>query len=385
MKIGLVCRHFLSTKGGLERYALSLSTELARRGHEVHVFATTGEKIPGVQLHHVPVFPFSSPGKNLSFALIASKRISGVQLDVVQSMERIWNQDIFRASDGINPVQMEQRYTNPLLRKFKAITPRRQVLTFLEKRIFQQNGARFVLTNSKLVKDQIRSHYQIPDEKIHVIYNSVNTSRFNLTARDRFGDAFRMQYGIKPDHLSILFVGNEFKQKGLPVLIEAAARSGAKNIRLFVAGADPIPPYRRWAEKAGLGEATVFLGYQKDLERLYGAVDLLVLPTRYDPFANVCLEAMACGTPVITTVMNGASEIIKNGREGFVLKTGDADELSARIQDFLAVSDRAAIRQRVAEKATAFTMGNHMRRLFDLYARVCEEKANEHRFPKNRN
>lgn len=383
MKIGLVCRQFLSNKGGMEKYTLSLSAELARLGHEVHVFANTGEETPDVQLHHVPFIPFSSPAKNLSFALMAAKQIARFQLDVVQSMERIWQQDIFRASDGINPVQMEQRYPNPVLRKFKAITPRRQVLGFLEKQIFEKNGTRFVLTNSNLVKEQIRNHYHIPDEKVHVIYNGVDTGRYNLTARDRFGEALRMQYGIKPDMLSVLFVGNEFKLKGLPALIEAAAGIGPEKVRVMVVGADPVAPYQRWAQKIGIGDAILFLGYQKNLERIYGAADLLVLPTRYDPFANVCLEAMACGTPVITTRMNGACEIIENGREGFVLKTGGADELSARIQHFLAAPDRMAMTQRVAEKAAGFTMENHIRRLFDLYARVSEEKANAYRYRKN--
>jgi UDP-glucose:(heptosyl)LPS alpha-1,3-glucosyltransferase len=83
---------------------------------------------------------------------------------------------------------------------------------------------------------------------------------------------------------------------------------------------------------------------------------------------------MACGTPVITTKMNGASEIIENGREGYVLKAGSADELSARIRDFLSVSDRSAMSQRAFEKAKTFTMENHIRQLFDLYGRVYKEK-----------
>ena len=82
MKIGLVCWHYLATKGGLERYALSLTTELMRQGHEVHVFANSGEISPGVHFHHVPVFPLSSPAKNLSFAFMAAKRTKAVELDV---------------------------------------------------------------------------------------------------------------------------------------------------------------------------------------------------------------------------------------------------------------------------------------------------------------
>ncbi len=374
MKIGLACRHFLSTKGGLERYTLAISSELAGRGHEVHVFAHSGEKRPGIQLHHVPLFPLSSPGKNLSFAYMAAKRISEFQMDVVQSMERLWDQDIFRASDGINPVQMEQRYPHPLVRGFKTITPRRQVLTYLEKRIFCRNGARFIMTNSKLVKEQICRHYRVSGERIHVIYNCVDLQRYNISAKDRFRQEVRNRYGIRERETLILFAGNGFQLKGLTVLLEALASLGTPQIRLMVAGSDPVDPYRRWSERNGLGSAAIFLGYQKDLVPFYGAADLFVLPTQYDPFANVCLEAMACGTPVITTQMNGVSEIINSGYDGYVLLSRNPKELAARILDFSGLSDKPVFINRAVEKAAAFTMDAHMRQLMDLYKLVCEAK-----------
>ena len=374
MKIGLVCRHFLSTKGGLERYTLAISSELARQGHEVHVFANSGDKRPDVTLHHVPLFPLTSPGKNLSFAWMAAKRISEFRLDVVHSMERIWDQDIFRASDGINPVQMEQRYPNLLIRSFKTITPRRRALTYLEKKIFCRNGARFIMTNSALVKDQIRNHYGVSGDRIHVIYNSVNSQRYNLSARDRFRREIRLRYDVGDHDTLFFFVGNGFRLKGLPVVMEAMAGLNNPQIKLMVAGSDPIAPYQRWANRTGLGDSVIFLGYQADLEQFYGAADLFVLPTQYDPFANVCLEAMACGTPVVTTRMNGVSEIIVHGCDGYVLQTRDPEELSARILDFLALTDRSAMATRAAEKAAAFTMDAHMQQLVALYKRVSEEK-----------
>jgi len=374
MKIGLVCRYFLATKGGLERYTLALSAELARRGHEVHVFANKGEGAPDIQLHPVPLFPLTSPGKNLSFACMASRRISGFRLDVVHSMERIWDQDIFRASDGINPVQMELRYPNPFVRGFKAVTPRRQVLSRLENRIFRNNGARFIMTNSNLVKDQIRRYYGVSSDRIRVIYNSVDHQRFNRSVKDRYRREVRTRYGIDESDLLIFFVGNGFQLKGLPILLEALAGLQNRKIKLVVAGNDPIASHQRWAQRNGIGNDTIFLGYQTGLERFYGAADLFILPTRYDPFANVCLESMACGTPVITTRMNGVSEIIENGRDGFVLNNRDAQELTSRILDFLRLSDRSAMGERAAEKAQSFTMEKHMQHLTDLYTLVREEK-----------
>jgi UDP-glucose:(heptosyl)LPS alpha-1,3-glucosyltransferase len=289
-------------------------------------------------------------------------------------MERIWRQDIFRASDGINPVQMAQRYPNPWLRRFKAVTPRRRALTFLERRIFERGGARFVMTNSRLVRDQVLHHYRVSEDRVRVMYNSVDTSRFNPAARERLGAPLRRRYGIGPEDRLILFAGNEFRLKGLSVLLEAVAGLDARKIRIIVAGSDSAAPYRSRARRLGLGDAVVFAGYQKALEGFYGAADLFVLPTRYDPFANVCLEAMACGTPVMTTRMNGVSEVIETGRDGFVLRDVSVGELTASLRAYLAVDDPRALGARACQKASSFTMEAHMRDLLALYADVIEDK-----------
>jgi UDP-glucose:(heptosyl)LPS alpha-1,3-glucosyltransferase len=374
MKIGLVCRHFQAARGGLERYTTGLAEALSRQGHEVHVFANTGKAARPLRLHRVPLFPLSSPGKNLSFALMAAKRTAGHNLDVVQSMERIWTQDIFRASDGINPVQMLERYPHPLVRRLKAAGPRRQALTLLEKRIFERGGARFIMTNSNLVKDQICRFYRISPERIVVIYNSVDHQRFNLAVRERFREKLRRHHGVGDPDLLLLFAGNDFQRKGLDILLEAMARVPSAKIRLLVAGSDPIAAYRRRAVQNGLGDRVLFLGHMEALESLYAAADLLVLPTRYDAFSNVCLEAMACGTPVITTRTNGASEIVGNGQNGWLLSTWKAEELAARIRDFMALSDRSPMGQRAVEAAGPFTSERYMERLFHLYEAVLEAK-----------
>ena len=185
MKIALICKHYLLSKGGLERYTIGLSLELLRRGHQVHVLAHRRQEEPGILFHHVPMLRFSSPMKNLSFAYFSRKVLTGRRFDVVQSMERVMDQDIFRASDGINPIQMSERYSNPVVRKLKALGPRRQALTYLEKRIFEGNGCRFVMTNSRLVKNQILDHYRISPNRIFVIYNSVDHERFHPSVREK--------------------------------------------------------------------------------------------------------------------------------------------------------------------------------------------------------
>ena len=375
MKIGLVCMNYLAARGGLEKYTVALSDALVRRGHDVHVFAHRGEPGPGIRYHRVPMFPVSSPGKNFSFAVMAAKHAAAQHLDVVQSMERIWNQDIYRASDGINPIQMQEQYPNPVIRRIKAAGPRRQVLSLLERRIYQDGGARFVMTNSKLVKKQILEYYRMPESRIAVIYNSVDSRIFNPSVKDRFRAAVRQRYGVGQDELLILFAGNDFQRKGLQPLMEAVFLLKDEPLKLIVAGSEPADRYKTWLTGRGLEKTVMFTGHQETLAPLYGASDLFILPTRYDAFANVCLEAMACGTPVITTTANGACEVIDSGRDGYVLHTASAPELARCILKFRAMTDPPAMAARAAEKAHGFTVDRYMQQIFCLYDRVREEKS----------
>ena len=374
MKIGLVCRRFRFSGGGLEKYAVNLSCFLMALGHEVHVFAAEWDDIPGILFHRVPMIPFSSPGKNLSFGLMAA-RISGqVGLDVLQSMERIWQQDIYRASDGINPVQMLQKYPNIWVRRLKSAGPRRRILALLEKRIFLKGGCRFVVTNSRLVKNQIMKYYNVPSEKIHVIYNSVDMNRFSPENRPDCRLKIRNRHGIDPQKRIVFFAGNNFKLKGLQMLLEAVAILGQKNVCVMVAGGDPIKAYEKRSEKLGIRDQVVFLGRVSNPEQYYRAADIFVLPTRYDAFANVCLEAMACGTPVITTQSNGAAEIIKDNMTGYVLKTQESRELSSRMKAFMERGDRKRMSEQAASTAARFTSERSMDRLIQLYHQVREAK-----------
>jgi UDP-glucose:(heptosyl)LPS alpha-1,3-glucosyltransferase len=100
--------------------------------------------------------------------------------------------------------------------------------------------------------------------------------------------------------------------------------------------------------------------------------DVFVLPSRYEPFANVCLEAMACGLPVITTRNNGASEIITPGRDGFILDDWrDSNSLASFIRNMTVESLRREIGENAAKAAENYTWERHIeetRRVFDLIA-----------------
>jgi len=288
-------------------------------------------------------------------------------------MERIFYQDIFRVSDGINPVQMQQKYPHPVVRFIKKIGPRRVALNYLEHRIFVDKGCKVVMTNSELVKTNIIEHYRVDPEKIIVIYNGVDTSRFNPKVKEKYRKSLREKYGITKEELVLLFISNNFKLKRLDLVLEAMSVLKNNRIRLFVIGTDNHKTYQRWANNNSLGEQILFLGPKSNIEKYYAASDIFVLPTLYDAFANVCLEAMACGLPVITSDSNGAADLIRDNENGYILKTQKADELVARIKALESESDRVRMGATAAAEAANFTMEKHISEVLKLYDKVINK------------
>jgi UDP-glucose:(heptosyl)LPS alpha-1,3-glucosyltransferase len=169
-----------------------------------------------------------------------------------------------------------------------------------------------------MVKDEIVRWYGYPADDIDVVYNGVPRQLFEIHEQERMKSRERL--GLGAEDTVVLFVGSGWERKGLRFAIEAVTKSS--NLKLVVAG-------RGDARKLATPRVQ-FLGVVSDLRALYGAADIFLLPTIYDPFSNACLEALAAGLPVITTKANGFSEIMENGRHGTVI-----DEP----QDVAAISD----------------------------------------------
>jgi UDP-glucose:(heptosyl)LPS alpha-1,3-glucosyltransferase len=174
----------------------------------------------------------------------------------------------------------------------------------------------------------------------------------------------------------LLFVAQDFLRKGLGHILHALGRLSAEGIscRLTVVGRDDPRPFRRQAEQSGVAESVVFHEPSRRIEDFYNAADLLVFPTLSDPFANVCLEALACGVPVMTTTSNGAAEILEEGRTGYVLQSGRSlvPQMVAGIASFDRLSrERRKEMGRLARScAEGFTIRNNARRTLEVLEAV---------------
>ena len=191
----------------------------------------------------------------------------------------------------------------------------------MERAILDPSNTRMIVTNSKLSKKIIGEYYDYPQEKIHVIYNGVDHQQFVADTSLREGDV-----------LELLFVGQDFKRKGLAPVIEALAlaKNAGHTCKLRVIGRDNPSPYQEQAKKLGVQDLVTFEGPTRQIQDAYRNADLFVFPSLYDPFANVVLESLACGLPAITTTTNGSSEIITEGKDGYVIE-GATDHLATDI------------------------------------------------------
>ena len=220
-----------------------------------------------------------------------------------------------------------------------------------------------------MVRDEIARHFGVAQERLHVIYNAVDSRRFGSHLQLQ-RTSVRAALGIPADAIVFLFLGSGFLRKGLRFALAALARL-PQAARLLVVGHDKhLERYRRLASQLGVSERAHFAGAQRNPEAFYGASDVFVLPTLYDPCPNAALEAMASGLPVLTSESCGAAEIVTGHGAGLVAA---ADDVPALTQHMLALMDPAPRAQMGAAGGAAvrpLTPDAMSRQLLLLYHRL---------------
>jgi UDP-glucose:(heptosyl)LPS alpha-1,3-glucosyltransferase len=166
--------------------------------------------------------------------------------------------------------------------------------------------------------------------------NGFDPAIFNPERRAALRERVRAHLGIGPDEVSLLFVANELHRKGFGSLIEALAKIRSPSTRIDVVGRVSSGDYRGKIDELGLTRNIHWHGSTNDVFPFYAAADLLVLPTRYEPFGLVIIEALASGLPVITSRLAGASSAVESGRSGRLLADPtDVDQLAAYMAEGL--------------------------------------------------
>jgi UDP-glucose:(heptosyl)LPS alpha-1,3-glucosyltransferase len=372
VRVALV-RQKYRVDGGGERFVSAFLALLQEQGHEVTLITRRWEG------DSLPVLRCDPPHvgrvlRDWGFACSALRQVRQHRFDLVQSHERIPGCQVYRAGDGVHRewLRQRQRVLSGPARWWLHVSPYHRYVQRAEKALFEHPHLRLVICNSRMVMREILDDFSIDTDKLRLVYNGVDATKFHPQLRAQ-RPAVRTELGI-PDAATVFaFVGSGFERKGLQRAVEALAE--VPEAHLVVVGKDKaLDHFRRRVQRRGLEARVHFVGVRNDVGPYYGAADALLLPTLYDPFPNVVLEAMAAGLPVITSTKCGGAELLQEGISGYVCDALDHDALvraMRRLSDPPHAERLGAEARRAVEPLTFAAM---YERLIDIYQEMLPER-----------
>ena len=388
MKIAIHHTQFQQV-GGSERYIYYLVQRLLRDGHELHYYCSRRRddfEHPNLHFHSVPRVRGVRWWKVLSFARNAHRALlRDGPFDVIHGFSKTYYQDVYTDGSGLQSVYRDYmfREASAWMKWIRSRSPYQLAVEACERRRFRRGNFQRILTMSRFVKEQIQGRYGLGDDEVEVLYNGIDCEEYHPRLKDSEREPTRARLGISPADCAVLFIGSDYTRKNLDVLMRAAVElcpgtepAAAPAYRFMICGRDNHEEsFRARARELGVEERFHFLGLQQDIRPYLAAADVLVLPTFYDVFGMVVLEAMAAGVPCIVSVKAGAAEIVEPGVNGEVLHDPtDATELATLLRGVAPESTRVAMGKAARQRALDFSWDRHMEELYRVYGEVAQRK-----------
>ena len=353
---------------------------LAGRGHEVQALASQFDEaalLPNAVRHPVrarrwpaaftlPAFVSASQRilKTLQPApdVLASFGVAAPPQSVVwmQSVHAAWI-EISRETRGFGG-RLKQR-----------INPFHPVILRMERELLRGRRYRKVIALTPQVQADLERHYSVPPGDIAVLPNGYSASEFSLERSRKIRHEMRRRLDYADDHRVVVFVANEIERKGLLPLLQAMAQQHDASLRLLAVGRLDQSALAPEIKKLGLEGQVRFTGPTSNTADYYAAADLFALPTKYEAWGLVIVEALACGLPVLTSRLAGAAVAVQEGRTGALLENpADADEIAEKLACVLqpGLADATAIAESVQEYEWS--------KILVKYEHILAEAANTH-------
>lgn len=389
--------------GGMNVYVRDLTAELGRQGVHVDVFTRSqDEHVPyvshdlgfGNRVVHIPAGPeLPMPKKELAGHIpqfvagirqFAAER--GIRYDIIHS--HYW-------MSGLAAEQLKAEWRAPIVHMFHTLGEMKNRIATNEDEKegdYRLDGERQVLRAADVIlaatlaeKAQLQWLYKVDPRKVTIIPPGVDTCHFYPIPPDEAKDYI----GIPKEDRMVLFVGRIEPLKGVGTLIRAMSCLRIKDIErpayLAVIGGDPNVPLEQMSaemrrlqslcEDLCMDRMVVFLGKrgQDTLPYYYSAADVLVMPSHYESFGMVALEAMACGTPVVASQVGGLAFLIQDGVTGFHVPDQDEDALCDRLTRILGDSSlRQQMGNAAADCARSYSWGQIAGQVKKIYEKLVE-------------
>lgn len=381
-------------------YVRDLSRFLGLHGVHVDVFTRSqDEHVPhilhdlgcGNRVVHIPAGPESPrPKKELQdylpefvSGIIDFAQIKGLKYDLIHS--HYW-------LSGLAAIQLQSRWDIPFVHMFHTLAKLKNQIAKSQNEIegdYRINGETETIGKSDKIiaatvdeKDQLMSLYDCCEEKIAIIPPGVDIGKFYPIPSDEAKDYLNITHNEK----MLLFAGRIEPLKGVDTLIKAIAQMRKSDVLsecphyLYIIGGDPdekkeeidneIIRLRELCLQLGVGDLIIFSGKknQDTLQYYYSAAEIVVMPSNYESFGMVALEAMACGTPVVATQVGGLQHLVKNNITGFTIPHNDPDALEEKMTRLIC---QPALREKMSlqcvEYARSYSWEMITPQIIDLY------------------
>lgn len=173
---------------------------------------------------------------------------------------------------------------------------------------------------SEGVADDLVELYKVERERITVVPNGFSPEQCSPERRRTLRPEWRERLSLAEDDVALLMVANEWHRKGLGAVLEAMKLSADPRLKLVLVGRQEPTTYQSQMRRLGLRARVSWYGPAEDVALYHAAADLFVLPTLYEPFGTVIVEALASGVPVITSKLAGASIAVVPEKNGLLLE-----------------------------------------------------------------
>ena len=208
------------------------------------------------------------------------------------------------------------------------------VTRWMEHRAYKNYATTLVVYSRKTVREVEQFYGR--DDDIPVLYLGLDHSVFNTTIRAALRGRARQELKLAQDRFTLILVGNDWRNKGVPALLDALVYLRDLPVGLLIVSREDQSSCWRLVTEKRLEDRMLFLPPRKDIEFYYAAADAYVGPSLKESYGIAPAEAMACGLPVIVSAAAGVSEIVANDVDGMVLDDPtDAIKLAAMIRRLL--------------------------------------------------
>jgi UDP-glucose:(heptosyl)LPS alpha-1,3-glucosyltransferase len=375
MNLALIIFNADPQRGGAERYTADIAAALAKRGHRVDLIATRfGPPIASVKFVTMSVATATRAGKYLAFLNQIDAHLAKTKYDLIHSMLPVRQADLYHPHAGLAKASLEthlSRETAPtraLARLANRLNRKRRLFAEIEEALLHSPQKPAVLCLSDYVKGMILKYYPDISGQLVKLFNGTDLIAFDPNRYAPTRRAIRDRYKISPDAVVGLMIAQHFERKGLSEVIAACAKLAPSSPTILIVGQDDPARGRQLAKKLGVEDKIIFAGQTRSPADFYAASDFFVLPTRHDSCSLVVLEALAMGLPVISTVFNGACEIMTDGRHGFVLPDpADVNALAKAMSRMLDAKTRESMHEACLALRPSLSFDAHMDRLEEIY------------------